>query len=491
MKYSRTISPHFISTTSLGYIRSTPFFPATQSYAAGHWFRRRTVSGLQLRRRFDFRIVRQSLSVQAGHGTCTASHAFKWGVEIRVNRDSTIFGTNPNGVYKFGGGTAYSPVLIPSASGTARHPAGRSVARLAHRTADCDALFLQHHGARPASLRWATSSMKPRVRREAYNFYFQDAWKATSRLTRQLWIAVRDEQPHSRSEEAHLTSPSSSERTASRLRTAIPRRHSRFSCTIRSRRMTRTGTAGDRGSRSITHRPTHTVLHAGGAITTLLPNLWQDNFLTGGIPFVFQPFVTRAAGRAGSLSEHIRAGDASRRPTHCRGNFSFPTGTVASVPPNTQIDLQRFQNDLDCADARPSGAVAFDRRHRQEFSQRLHRHVALRESITISAISSSVPLTSATAGIHLASGLFPNSYGGADPAFAPFTQFNSAGQAIGGYGPERIITSGSHSSYHALQTSVTQELRARRAGPAGELHVFKVSRRHQRRAGRAFGAYRA
>ena len=47
-----------------------------------------------------------------------ASHAFKWGTEIRFNRDATIFGTNPNGLYSFGGGTAYSPVLITSASGT-------------------------------------------------------------------------------------------------------------------------------------------------------------------------------------------------------------------------------------------------------------------------------------------------------------------------------------------------------------------------------------
>ncbi len=28
----------------------------------------------------------------------------------------------------------------------------------------------------------------------------------------------------------------------------------------------------------------HTVLHAGGAITTILPNLWQDNFVTGSLP---------------------------------------------------------------------------------------------------------------------------------------------------------------------------------------------------------------
>jgi hypothetical protein len=62
----------------------------------------------------------------------------------------------------------------------------------------------------------------------------------------------------------------------------------------------------------------------------------------------------------------------------------------------------------------------------------------------------------ATTGIHLARVYNPNSYNGADPAHAPFTEFNSAGQATGGYGQELLITSGSHSSYHALQTSVTK-----------------------------------
>src|SRR5258708_20263630 len=45
------------------------------------------------------------------------AHSFKWGAELRFNRDSTIFGLNPNGLYTFGGGTAYSPVMIHSASG--------------------------------------------------------------------------------------------------------------------------------------------------------------------------------------------------------------------------------------------------------------------------------------------------------------------------------------------------------------------------------------
>jgi hypothetical protein len=60
-----------------------------------------------------------------------------------------------------------------------------------------------------------------------------------------------------------------------------------------------------------------------------------------------------------------------------------------------------------------------------------------------------------TAGIHLASVFSPNGYGGADPAFAPYTQFNANGQAVGGFGPEAVMTTTSHSSYHALQTSVS------------------------------------
>src|SRR4029077_20604520 len=61
-----------------------------------------------------------------------------------------------------------------------------------------------------------------------------------------------------------------------------------------------------------------------------------------------------------------------------------------------------------------------------------------------------------TAGINLGSVLSPNAYGGADPAFARFTQFNATGQAIGGFGPESVMSTGAHSSYHALQTSVSQ-----------------------------------
>jgi hypothetical protein len=50
---------------------------------------------------------------------------------------------------------------------------------------------------------------------------------------------------------------------------------------------------------------------------------------------------------------------------------------------------------------------------------------------------------------------FPNAYPGATPAFAPHTQFDSSGNVIGGFGVENVITADAHSTYHALQTSLS------------------------------------
>jgi hypothetical protein len=49
---------------------------------------------------------------------------------------------------------------------------------------------------------------------------------------------------------------------------------------------------------------------------------------------------------------------------------------------------------------------------------------------------------------------FFNGYPGAGPSFAPYTQFDSAGNITGGFGTESVVTSTAHSSYHAQQTSL-------------------------------------
>jgi hypothetical protein len=60
-----------------------------------------------------------------------------------------------------------------------------------------------------------------------------------------------------------------------------------------------------------------------------------------------------------------------------------------------------------------------------------------------------------TAGVKLPQMSFPNAYSGASPAFAPHTRFDSFGNVIGGFGVENVVTATSHSTYHALQTSLS------------------------------------
>jgi len=58
--------------------------------------------------------------------------------------------------------------------------------------------------------------------------------------------------------------------------------------------------------------------------------------------------------------------------------------------------------------------------------------------------------------VHLPAANLPNSYGSADPAFAPFTQFDTAGQVVGGIAQESLLASRSHSTFHSLQSSASK-----------------------------------
>ena len=109
VKYIRSFSPHFTSETSIGYIRSTPFFPTenhTQpaiAFGDGLFEGFNSADGSVLGSFSNLYQFKQDMAYVRG------SHSFKWGIEMRFNRDSTIFGTTPNGAYSFGGGTAILP----------------------------------------------------------------------------------------------------------------------------------------------------------------------------------------------------------------------------------------------------------------------------------------------------------------------------------------------------------------------------------------------
>ncbi len=451
VKYARVISPRLTSDTSLGYIRSTPFFPAinhTQpaiTYGDGLFQGFNSAGGSIFGSYGNLFQLRQDMSYVRG------SHGFKWGVEIRFNRDATIFGTNPNGIYSFGGGTAYSPVHIASASGRndiqVGDPLPDSLTGLLTATPYSYGVI----GAAsftPQGDRFDEAA----VRREAYNFYFQDTWKATSHLS--VGYGLRYE-ANSRIHEAER-------------RTSLPRfvdangkdvpywDHAARQVFLYDPQPPYNQDWNGWGPRvSLDYAlASHTVLHAGGAITTILPNLWQDNFLTGGLPFATTLSVNARPGIPVPFQNAVVPVNLPP-PYTTGGQPLFPKGGATGAAPNAAIDLVRYQNDL----------TALTPGHQLQllsmigFAKNFRNGYITSYTAGIDHDFGDVKFTAAyvgTAGIHLASVYSPNSYGGAEAPFAPFTQFDSSGIPTGGFGPESVMATRSHSTYHSLQAGLSK-----------------------------------
>jgi hypothetical protein len=450
VRYTRMISPHVTSDTSLSYIRSTPFFPAANHTQPGIAFADGLYQPYNQPAGSIFGSYSNLYQFKQDFGWARGAHAFRWGTEIRINRDSTIFGTNPNGIYEFGGGKAYSPVAISSASGTHDIQPGDPLPDAL--TGLLTATPYSYNIMAPADITPVGGKFNEAgVRREAYNFYFQDTWKATPHLT--VSYGLRYE-VNSRIHEA-------TKRTSLPIFTGADGEPTGYG----DRTATQTMLINpeppyDQDWKGWGPRLAldyglgkHTVLHAGGSITSSIPNLWQENFLTAAIPFVFAPSIYAQPTEPIAFQNILVP---LQLPTayDIQGNPIFATGRSQDVPANTVFDYARFQTDLNALAPgnvqllNISGiAKNFGNGYIGSWTAGVdHEFRDFKFSAAYVA----------TAGIHLARVYNPNGYGGACQGFAPFTQFDSECHATGGFGPEVIMTSGSHSTYHALQTSVTK-----------------------------------
>jgi Carboxypeptidase regulatory-like domain len=451
VKYIRTISPHLTSETSLSYIRTTPFFPTTDHTQPGIGFADGLFQAYNQPGGSIFGAYGNVFQFKEDMGFSRGGHSFKWGMEIRVNRDSTIFGTNPNGAYDFGGGTAFSPKLIKSVSGTHDIQPGAPLP---------DSLTGLLTATPYSYTITAAASVTPigdkfdeaGVRREAYNFYFQDAWKATPQLTVSYGLRYEvNSRIHEATKRTSLPifvgadgKPAPYwDRTATQPVLINPQPPYDQDWNGWGPRF-----ALDYGLGK------HTVLHAGGAITTLLPNLWQDNFLTAAIPYAFAPYIT-ALPKVSVPFQNTFVPLSLPTSYNIQGQPIFATGRTQDVPANTVIDLPRFQSDLEALTPGDQVQLLTIAGIAKNFSNGYIGSWTAGIDRNFGDFKFNASYV-ATAGIHLPRVYWPNSYGGAEQAFAPFTQFNSAGQATGGFGPESLMTSASHSTYHALQTSLTK-----------------------------------
>jgi Carboxypeptidase regulatory-like domain/TonB dependent receptor len=451
VRYSRTVSPHLSFTTAFGYIRSTPFFPAANHSDPALAFGDGLYEGFNSADGSIFGSYGNVYQIKHDMIYAHGPHTFKWGAEIRRNKDATIFGTNPSGLYTFGGGTAYSPVSIASASGQHDIQPGQPLP---------DALTGLLTATPYSYTVTAAGSLTPvgdkfdeaAVRREAYNFYFQDTWKAGARWSVNYGLRY---EVNSRIKEAkHRTSIVEPLGTDG-MRTSFLTPGATPIILYNPQPVYPMDWNGWGPRVSVDYAVSkHTTVHVGGAITTNLPNLWQDNFVTGAIPFVLQPLVTAQPGVAIPFSNRV-VPLTLPAPYTTSGQLLFASGDSSKVAANTQMDWQRFQRDLEAltpgdeVQLFSSPAIARNFRNGYIGTYTLGVDQDLR-SVKISAAYVG------TAGVHLGSVFSPNGYSGAAPGFAPYTQFSASGQAVGGFGPLAVMSNGSHSSYNALQMSASE-----------------------------------
>src|SRR5260370_1531745 len=187
-------------------------------------------------------------------------------------------------------------------------------------------------------------------------------------------------------------------------------------------------------------------------MTTILPNLWLENYVTGAFPFVFQPLVHALLGVRLNFQDSVVP--ITLPPVYTtQGTPLFSSGSSSNLPPNMPMDVQRFQNDLA---ALPPGnqvqlfsAISVDPHLRNGYIGT--------DTLGIDQEIGSVKLSASyvgAVGVHLADVFSPNGYGGADPAFARFTQSNSPDHALGAFRPQSRMRPGAHSKHHALHTSL-------------------------------------
>ena len=441
LTYSRTVSPRFAFESSVSVTRTTPQFPTPNhvdpavKFNDGLFEPFNSAGGSTMSAYGNLFLARQNVTWTIGR------HLVKAGGEVRVNRDTTYFGISPNGEYDFGGGTVYSPVDIASQSGTHNIVKGDPLPDTLSALLTGSA-FVYTTALAPPYASGGTHLGPAAISRNGFAAYLQDTFRISPRFT--LDYGVRYEVYSPIAERARRTSGILPTATGQEY-VVNPQPGYRFEWNGVDPRV------------QLDWRVKDTLhFHIGGGITTIPPNIWQDNFLTGAVPFTIYPHVTATAAAPIPYGYTITS---AQLPTFysLSGQDVFAGGKTNTVAPNTPLDVERYQTDLAAllpgSQFTPLNLTGVDRHFGNGYLQ----------TWTLGAERQFGKLTADAAYVGTASAKLPrlespNGYSGAGPGFAPYTQFNAAGEAVGGFGTEQVIVATAHSSYNALQTSLSGPL---------------------------------
>jgi hypothetical protein len=446
--FTRAVSPRFILESSISITRSTPGFPTPNrtdpavKFNDGLFEPFNAAAGSVMQAYGNLFQGRQNAAFTTGR------HAFKAGFEARVNRDTTYFGISPNGEYDFGGGAAYVPgppdsnvPLIFSQSSTHNLYPGDPFpdtlssfllgSPFAYTVAIAPPYFSSGAHIGPAA-----------ISRSNFSLYLQDTWKVTPRFT--LDYGLRWDLYTPIAERASRTSSFLTVNGAQEF-------------VVNPQPGYQTDRKGWEPRVQAAWQVTDKLsVHAGAGITDIPPNIWQDNFLTGSTPFAVMPRLLSASNAPIQYGFQITPAQLPHAYTPAGADI-LASGNTKDIAPNTVMDVNRYEQDVAAltpghvvSDLNLSGIDrSFGNAVLYTWTAGMERKLG-----NLTADASYV----GTAGAKLPRTSFPNAYPGATAAFAPHTTFDSSGNVSGGFGVENIMTATAHSSYHALQTSLSGSL---------------------------------
>lgn len=370
-------------------------------------------------------------------GYTRAGHTFKAGFEVRWNVDTTYFGISPNGNYDFGGGAAYATEAIASTSGAHNLNIGDQLP-------DTLSAFLSgspfdyNVAVAPPEISGGTHIGPAAIDRGDINAYFEDSWKLRPNLT--LDYGIRWEYYTPITERAHRTA---SFRSIDDTLRYVVNPQPGYRTTLNA--------WGPRVQLSWQPR-TNFIVRTGGAVTTIPPNIWQDNYLTGQAPFVIYP---RRISSANAPLPYGFTITPAMLPKTCdlNGNDILANGT-SRIPSNTVMDVDRFESGLTALTGSNAASVLSLAGINPDFLNATLYTWTFGVERKISNLTADLGYVG-TAAEKLPRVSFPNAFPGAGPGFAPYTIFDASDNPTSGFGVMQVITNDVHSSYHALQASLS------------------------------------
>ena len=254
-------------------------------------------------------------------------HTFKFGGEVRLNRDTSFFGISPNGEYDFGGGTAYSPV--------------NRLAKRQHNFRVGDPLPDTLSGLLSGSPFVYTVVVSPTyfssgphigaaaINRNAFGFFAQDTWKISPRLVLdyglryELYTPVTDARKRLR--DCFFHDPAG----VAQQFVINPQPGYRFNKTAWDPAFNWIGWPGTRS------------MSAGAAQSRPSRLIYQDNSAHGSTPFAIYPRLTSAP--SGPIPYGFQITRTSCRCAYTPGGANIFANETKAVAGNTVMDLESYR----------------------------------------------------------------------------------------------------------------------------------------------------